>query len=68
MQQNVIKEPVLEFIYEYGMFLAKAVTLVAAVAVIIGLIVGAAAGKTRPKKGQLQFTDLTAQYKTVTTG
>jgi serine protease SohB len=66
MQQNVIKEPVLEFIYEYGMFLAKAVTLVAAVAVIIGLIVGAAAGKTRPKKGQLQFTDLTAQYKTVT--
>jgi serine protease SohB len=66
MQQNVIKEPVLEFIYEYGMFLAKAVTLVAAIAVIIGLIAGAAAGKARPKKGQLQFTDLTAQYKAVT--
>ena len=56
----------MEFIYEYGMFLAKAVTLVAAVAVIIGLIAGAAAGKARPKKGQLQFTDLTAQYKAVT--
>ncbi|WP_240222438.1 protease SohB [Rheinheimera hassiensis] len=56
----------MEFIYEYGMFLAKAATLVAAVAVIIGLIAGAAAGKARPKKGQLQFTDLTAQYKAVT--
>ncbi|HEY0922638.1 protease SohB [Rheinheimera pacifica] len=56
----------MEFIYEYGMFLAKAVTLVAAVALIIGLIAGAAAGKARPKKGQLQFTDLTAQYKAVT--
>lgn len=56
----------MEFIYEYGMFLAKAVTLVAAIAVIIGLIAGAAAGKARPKKGQLQFTDLTAQYKAVT--
>ncbi|SEI05836.1 serine protease SohB [Rheinheimera pacifica] len=66
MQQNFIEEPVLEFIYEYGMFLAKAVTLVAAAALIIGLIAGAAAGKARPKKGQLQFTDLTAQYKAVT--
>ncbi|WP_092795565.1 protease SohB [Rheinheimera pacifica] len=56
----------MEFIYEYGMFLAKAVTLVAAAALIIGLIAGAAAGKARPKKGQLQFTDLTAQYKAVT--
>ena len=56
----------MEFIYEYGMFLAKAVTLVAAVAVIIGLIAGTAAGKAKPKKGQLQFTDLTAQYKAVT--
>ncbi|MDR6983877.1 serine protease SohB [Rheinheimera pacifica] len=56
----------MEFIYEYGMFLAKAVTLVAAIAVVIGLIAGAAAGKARPKKGQLQFTDLTAQYKAVT--
>lgn len=56
----------MDFIYEYGMFLAKAVTLVAAIAVVIGLIVGAAAGKARPKKGQLQFTDLTAQYQATT--
>lgn len=56
----------MEFIYEYGMFLAKAVTLLAAIAVVIGLIAGAAAGKAKPKKGHLQFTDLTAQYHAVT--
>lgn len=50
------------FLYEYGLFLAKAVTLVVAVAVILGLITGAALSRAKAKKGQLQFTDLTAQY------
>jgi len=53
----------LEFLYEYGLFLAKVVTFVVAVAVIIGLIAGAALSKQRPKKGQLQFTDISAQYR-----
>jgi serine protease SohB len=52
----------LEFLYDYGLFLAKAVTWVLAVAVIIGLIAGAAASKVKVKKGQLHLTDLSKQY------
>ncbi|MDX3775464.1 protease SohB [Chromatiaceae bacterium AAb-1] len=50
------------FLYEYGLFLAKAVTIVIAVAVIVGLVAGAALSKSKPKKGQLQFTDLSEQH------
>lgn len=50
------------FLYEYGLFLAKVVTFVVAVAVIIGLIAGAAVSRAKPKKGQLQFTDLSEDY------
>lgn len=52
----------MEFIYEYGLFLAKTVTFVLAFAVIIVLIAGAAAAKSRPSKAHLMFTDLTEQY------
>lgn len=51
----------MEFLYEYGLFLAKVATFV--VAVVIGLIGGAALSKPRQKKGQLQFTDISAQYR-----
>ena len=50
------------FLYEYGLFLAKVVTFVVAVAVIIGLIASAAVSRAKPKKGQLQFTDLSEDY------
>ncbi|MGI5309279.1 protease SohB [Rheinheimera sp. WS51] len=53
----------MEFIYEYGLFLAKTVTFVLAFAVIIVLIVGAAASKSKPNKAELNFTDLTEQYR-----
>ena len=56
----------MEFLYEYGLFLAKTATLVLAIGLVIGLVAGAAAAKNKAKKGQLQFTDLTAQYKAVT--
>lgn len=56
----------LEFLYEYGLFLAKAVTLVLALALVVGLVGGAAAAKSKPKKGQLQFTDLTKHYQSMT--
>ncbi|WP_333608246.1 protease SohB [Arsukibacterium sp.] len=49
------------FIMEYGLFLAKTVTLVFAIALIIGLIANAA-GKSKSKKGQLHCTDLTKHY------
>lgn len=56
----------MEFLFEYGLFLAKTVTFVIAVVVIIGLAAGAAVAKTKAKKGQLQFINLTEQYKSQT--
>lgn len=49
------------FIYEYGLFLAKAATLVLAAAIIIALIAGVAL-KQRPRKGQLEIHDLNEAY------
>lgn len=51
----------LEFLYEYGLFLAKAVTFVIAVAAIVVLIAGAAV-KQQHKKGELDITDLSEQF------
>lgn len=56
----------MEFLYEYGLFLAKAATLVVAVILIIGAIAGAAATKSKVKKGQLQLLDLSEQYQVQT--
>ncbi len=50
------------FLYEYGLFLAKVATFVVAIAIVIGLIAGAALSRAKPKKGQLQFTDLSEDY------
>ncbi|TKB49989.1 protease SohB [Ferrimonas sediminicola] len=50
----------MEFLYEYGLFLAKAVTLVGAIAALI--IVAAVMGRQqRPQKGELQLTNLSHQ-------
>jgi serine protease SohB len=62
MSYDIQEGTVLEFIYDYGLFLAKTVTFVLAFAVIILLIVVAAASKARPSKAHLLFTDLTEQY------
>jgi serine protease SohB len=56
-----------DFLFEYGLFLAKALTWIAAVAIIIGLAAGAAVTKAKAKKGHLQFTNLTKQYQAQTT-
>lgn len=59
----------MEFLYEYGLFLAKAATFVVAVAVVVGLIAGATmSAKEKTKKGQLEFTDLSKQYRQMQTG
>ena len=42
----------MEFLFEYGLFLAKAITIVGAFVVIVGVIAGAAM-KQKPAKGQL---------------
>jgi serine protease SohB len=58
------EDTALEFLYEYGLFLAKAVTFVLTVAIIVGLAAGAASAKSKAKKGCLHITDLTNHYKT----
>ena len=55
----------MEFLYGYGLFLAKAVTLVVAIVVVVAAIAGAA-GKQKPGKGHLEIVSLTEQLKDVT--
>ncbi|MBV2127987.1 protease SohB [Arsukibacterium indicum] len=50
------------FLTEYGMFLAKAATIVFAIAMVIGIIVNAS-HKPKAKKGNLEFTDLSKHYR-----
>jgi serine protease SohB len=54
----------LDFLYEYGLFLAKTVTFVLAVIAIIA-VVAASAIKQKHKKGELEITDLSEQYEDV---
>lgn len=48
----------MEFIYEYGLFLAKAITIVVSIALVIGLAVGAASKGKGDKKGQLSIENI----------
>lgn len=50
----------MEFLYEYGLFLAKAVTLVLAIVVVLSAIIGAAA-KQKQGKGHLEIKSLSDQ-------
>lgn len=49
------------FLYEYGLFLAKTVTFVIALAVIVAILASAAL-KTRQRKGQLDVVNLSEEY------
>ena len=51
----------MEFIFEYGLFLAKAITLVVAIAVVVGLVVGMAS-KQKQTPGNLEFASLSEHY------
>lgn len=51
----------MEFLAEYGMFLAKTLTLVLAIAAVIMMIVVASV-KPKGRKGELCFDDLSEQY------
>jgi len=50
----------LEFLYEYGLFFAKTITFVIAIAVILTLIVSSAV-KPKAKKGEIEIDDLSEQ-------
>lgn len=54
----------MEFLYEYGLFLAKTITFVLAVIAII-VAITASAMKQKSKKGDLEITDLSEQYDAV---
>lgn len=54
----------LEFLYEYGLFLAKAVTFVLAFIIVV-VTITATAVKQKSKKGELEITDLSEQFKEV---
>ncbi|MBW8190227.1 protease SohB [Neiella marina] len=51
----------MEFLYEYGLFLAKTVTFVIAIAAVIGLIVANSSKGRVGRKGHLELTDLRDQ-------
>ncbi|RYV02095.1 protease SohB [Shewanella sp. OPT22] len=51
----------MEFLFEYGLFFAKAVTLVVALIAII--IVVASTAKHKPERGELKITNLSEEFK-----
>ena len=55
----------MEFLYEYGLFVAKAVTLVIAIIVVVSTIVGLAS-KQKHGKGQLEIVSISEQLKDIT--
>lgn len=58
-------EAFVEFLYEYGLFLAKAVTLVAAFVLVLAAIAGIAS-KQKQGKGHLEITSISDQLKDIT--
>jgi serine protease SohB len=52
----------LEFIYEYGLFLAKVVTFVVAIAIVIGLLVSAGMKGPKTNKGQITIAHLNHRF------
>ncbi len=55
----------MEFLYDYGLFLAKAVTLVAAIVIVLAAVAGIAA-KQKQGKGHLEITSISDQLKDIT--
>lgn len=55
----------MEFLYDYGLFVAKAVTLVIAFIVVVSTIVGLAS-KQKHGKGQLEIVSISEQLKDIT--
>lgn len=52
----------MEFLLEYGLFLAKSITLVVAIAIVIGLIVAAGLKGQGGEKGQISIVRLNERY------
>ncbi len=55
-------EKKLEFLFEYGLFVAKTVTVVVGIALVIGLIAGAALKQKSGRKGELSLEYLSEDF------
>lgn len=64
MVSNDLRRVRLEFLYEYGLFLAKTITFVLAVIALIA-VAAASAIKQKHKRGELEITDLSEHYEEV---
>lgn len=53
----------MEFLTEYGLFLAKTITFVVAIVVIVSLIVSASSRNKKSEKGQIQIGKLNEKFK-----
>lgn len=52
----------MEFLYEYGLFFAKAVTFIVAFAIVIGLIVSAGQKNKQTAEGAISIVEVNEQY------
>ena len=52
----------MEFLIEYGMFLAKAVTIVASIGIVVGLIVSSGMQSKKQSEGHIEVTKLNEEY------
>jgi serine protease SohB len=55
----------LEFLYEYGLFIAKAITVVVAILLALGGIIGLVS-KQKPSKGHLEISSLSDKLESIT--
>lgn len=55
----------MEFLYEYGLFIAKAITIVVAILLALGGIIGLVS-KQKPGKGHLEISSLSDKLETIT--
>ncbi len=53
----------MEFLTEYGLFLAKTITFVVAIVVIVSLVVSASSRNKKSEKGQIQIGKLNEKFK-----
>ncbi|MCF6194982.1 MAG: hypothetical protein L3J46_11685, partial [Kangiellaceae bacterium] len=58
----------MEFLAEYGVFLAKAVTIVIAIIVVIGSIASMRGRNKKHSEGQIEITNLTEDFNEVKDG
>jgi serine protease SohB len=58
----ILRDNIVEFLFEYGLFLAKAITFIVTVATII-IVVIALSSKQKNKKGEIELTDISEQLK-----